>query len=134
MEEIWKDIEGYEGYYQISSLGRVKSLARPRYIKNYPQIFPERILKLHNTKHGYKQIRLSVHRDVKIFKVHRLVANAFIPNPENKPCVNHIDGKKDNNIIANLEWVTQSENSIHAIIHNLKKIPVRPTQKKTDGK
>jgi hypothetical protein len=102
MEEIWKDIEGYEGLYQISSLGRVKSL-KDRWGK-------ERIRKLKTGTNGYHFINLSKTGKVEVFMVHRLVAKAFIPNPDNKPEVNHKDGSKQNNCVTNLEWATRSEN------------------------
>lgn len=114
-EEIWKDIEGYEGYYQVSNYGNIKSLSRIIYSEkrsNYKT--KEKVLRQSNTTTGYKKVELVKEGIKKSYKVHRLVATAFIPNPENKPEVNHIDGNKINNYIENLEWVTSSENSIHA--------------------
>lgn len=104
--EVWKDISGYEGYYQVSDLGRVKSLSR----KNSKT---ERILKAYTTSKGY--LRLNFNKDGKSFKplVHRLVAEAFIPNPENKQQVNHINEVKTDNYIENLEWSTNIENKNH---------------------
>ncbi len=98
---IWKDIIGYEGLYQVSNTGLVKSLKGRR----------ERILKFSSPR-GYKCVKL--YKDGKVnYLVHRLVAKAFIPNPDNKPDVNHLDGVRSNNNAENLEWCTSSENSLH---------------------
>lgn len=114
-DEVWKDIEGYEGLYQVSTCGNIKSLAKPRKNGNgRSYIQKEKLLKQTFTSTGYKKVELYKDGKRKGFKVHRLVAIAFIPNPDNKPEVNHIDGNKINNNIDNLEWVTSSENSIHA--------------------
>lgn len=111
-KEIWKDIEGYEGLYQISSFGRVKSLKF-----NKEHIMTTQI----NKTSGYYYIGLRKPKAKKNFKsVHRLVAEAFIPNPDRKPEVNHIDGNKDNCRIENLEWLTRSENEHHAYNTGLK--------------
>ena len=115
MEEIWKDIKGYEGLYQISNFARVKSLPRKRKFGNRTRIIPETIMKVHAKPSGYKYIKLyDVPRHQITKHIHRLVAQAFIPNPENKEDVNHIDGNKANNVVTNLEWVTRSENLLHA--------------------
>jgi hypothetical protein len=115
MNEIWKDIKGYEGFYQISNLGRIKSLERYRkYRGNFKAIVRERILKLKVDKEGYSHVSLSKRGDVKFFKVARLVAQAFIINCNNYPQVNHIDGNKSNDLVSNLEWVTASQNCQHA--------------------
>lgn len=108
MKEIFKPIDEFNGRYLISNLGRVKSL-------NY--IYPGNIGYLKPIQHhgGYQVVHLS--KDGKIYNrmIHTLVAKAFIPNPENKPIVNHIDGNKANNHVSNLEWVTYKENTAHAI-------------------
>lgn len=111
MEEIWKDVEGYEGLYQVSNKGRVKS-----WIKCNAHPYVPRILKGRISNKGY----YTYHLGDKTLKVHRLVANAFVPNPENKPQVNHIDGNKKNNHATNLEWVTNTENAAHAFRTGLK--------------
>lgn len=104
--EIWKDIAGYEGLYQVSNFGRVKSL-------NYNGSRKDKIMVPYNV-HGYRRIRISREKQAVSVGVHRLVAQAFILNPENKPQVNHIDGDKSNNNVSNLEWVNSSENTRHA--------------------
>lgn len=105
MEE-WKDIKGYEGYYQISSNGRVKSLKYRGLNRKVPRIIKWRI-----TNKGYTQVILSVNNIQKRYSIHRLVALHFIPNPENKPCVNHKDENPLNNNVDNLEWCTYSYNT-----------------------
>lgn len=114
MEEIWKDIQGHEGYYQVSNKGRVMSLERKVKIRNgYRTVF-NKVRKPFKTKEGYFQICIYENNNYKPYLIHRLVAQAFIPNPDNKPHVNHIDGDKTNNNSWNLEWVTTSENNKHA--------------------
>ena len=103
--EIWRDIKGFERHYQISNYGRVKSFKNGEV----------KILKPHVDKDGYLQICLSVKGKHNICKVHRLVAETFIINPENKETVNHIDGCKMNNFVGNLEWSTRTENNQHAV-------------------
>ncbi len=111
MEEIWKDIPGYEGYYQVSNLGRVRSLKRLTPMPNGKlRKEHERIMRFSTTRCGYNIICLSK-GDKKYFSVHRLVAIAFIPNPENLRCVNHKDENKLNNRADNLEWCTSSYNN-----------------------
>jgi hypothetical protein len=112
-KEIWKDINGYEGYYQVSSLGNVRSLDRKRRVRNGKYVLCKG-KKLKNSKGThYYRVRLSIEGKSKGFNIHRLVAKAFIHNPHNKKEVNHIDGNKLNNNLENLEWVTKSENEKH---------------------
>ena len=106
--EVWKDVVGYEGLYQVSNLGRVKSIGHKNNHKD------EIILKQSSNYIGYKVVTLCKDKVQKEVRVHRLVAIAFIENPQNKPYVNHIDGIKDNNHVSNLEWTTQKENMHHA--------------------
>lgn len=101
--EIWKDIEGYEGLYQVSNFGNVKSL-------NYNRSGKEKILKPQKNKNKYLHISLCKNKNQKTFTIHRLVALAFIPNLHNYPCVNHIDENKENNHVDNLEWCTHEYN------------------------
>lgn len=121
MKEIWKDIKGYEGLYQISSFGNVKSLDRYIINKNGDkQYFPGKYL-TQGISDSYLKVTLSKNNKQRTFRVHILVAIAFIPNPENKPEVNHIDGNKKNNKVNNLEWNTRSENELHAYRNGLAK-------------
>lgn len=114
-EEIWKDVVGYEGLYQVSNLGRVKRLAF-----SYSRFhIKEKIRKRNITRCGYNRIVLMNNHDKSMRYVHRLVAEAFIPNPDNKRVVNHIDGDKLNNHVSNLEWATDSENAKHAVKNGL---------------
>jgi hypothetical protein len=122
--EIWVDIEGFESVYQISNLGRVKSLKRMTPNGVGFRFVRERIRATHFSKSlGYLEITLNsvaLNKKERLF-IHRLVAKAFIPNPEGKPEVNHIDGNKLNASASNLEWVTGSENLKHAHKTGLKK-------------
>lgn len=123
MEEVWKAIDGYEERYQISNLGRVRSLDQLIPYETYGvrklRKVPGRILKLHQNETGYMTIDLWKDTIKKRYKVHRLVAETFIPNPKMKKCVNHKDGDKGNNCVDNLEWVTHSENMHHAVDQGL---------------
>ena len=120
--EIWADIEGYEGLYQVSHLGRVKSLGRVvKRTDGTIQTFKERILKPRLDGSGYSMVMLYVEGKGKNIKIHRLVAKAFISNVNNKPQVNHINAIKTDNRISNLEWCTNSENQKHAYNNGLNK-------------
>lgn len=118
-KEIWKDIIGYEGLYQISSWGNVKSLERKVNRGKYFRIVKERVLKISLNSIGYCQIKLCKNGKQKVLRVHRLVAIHFIDNLDNKLEVNHIDGNKTNNYYKNLEWCTRSENTQHAYDNGL---------------
>jgi hypothetical protein len=119
VKEEWKDIEGYEGYYQVSNHGRIRSLDRYVQSKNKKTLKKGMIRKLQTSHKGYSTITLLKHGEYKTFQVHRLVAIAFIDNPNNKPQVNHIDCNKENNTPNNLEWATQDENMKHAVENNI---------------
>ena len=132
--EIWKDIAGYEGIYQVSSLGRVRSLDRTLLDKNNVEYKVKgKIRKISCTGRGYQDIQLSKEGESKMFLVHRLVAETFLDNPENLPIVNHIDGNKSNNNIGNLEWVSNSDNINHAISTGLRKTSDIETHIKKEG-
>jgi hypothetical protein len=113
MEEIWRSIKNYEGLYEISSFGRVKSLKRMVKNRHFETRVNEKILKPGFTGHYY-QVHLCKNGKCPLHEVARLVADAFISNPENKPQVNHISGFKLDNNFENLEWSTVSENCFHA--------------------
>lgn len=103
-KETFKDIEGYENRYQINQNGDIKTIECGKF----------KLLKPSIGKNGYRKVILSQRGFRYTFLVHRLLAKAFIPNPENKPCINHINGIRSDNRIENLEWCTMSENSIHS--------------------
>lgn len=128
MNEIWKDINGYEGLYQVSNTGKVKSLVGWNGRKYVPR---EKILSKTKTSTGYYKVELAKCKTKKSFKVHRLVAMAFIPNEESKPHINHKDGNPLNNNVDNLEWCTPKENIEHAIATGLRKtIQIDPIELK----
>lgn len=109
MEEVWKDIPGYEGYYQVSSLGRVKRLPRHKATdkrKTHNNIRNPRV-----ADNGYLRVNLSKDNVTKWYSIHRLVAITFIPNPNNLPIINHKDENKQNNRVENIEWCTYSYNN-----------------------
>lgn len=119
--EIWKDIEGYNGQYQVSNLGFV--FARKTYVKGFGGTYLKKphVLKDACNGKGYRYVTISVNRRRKNHYVHVLVAKSFLPNPDNKPEVNHINGNKMDNRAENLEWVTHSENLLHAVKTGLRK-------------
>lgn len=118
MTEIWRDIKGYEGLYQVSSIGRVKSLERKKQNHSKLQIVPEKIKQPHQQygkhKNEYLVVNLYKNNKGKNMFVHRLVAEAFLDNFVKGLEVNHIDGNKQNNVVGNLEMVTRSQNQKHA--------------------
>lgn len=101
--EVWRDIKGYENIYQVSNLGNVKSLS-------YNKTGKEQLLKQFKDKYGYLQVHLCKNKIHKKYLVHRLVALAFLPNPNNFPCINHKDENPSNNKVDNIEWCTYSYN------------------------
>ena len=111
--EIWKDVLGYKGLYQVSNYGNIKSLSFGP--KNICLSNTEQLLKTSKSSTGYVHVQLYKDGKSKTVNVHRLVANAFVKNPFNKPEVNHIDANRSNNHADNLEWVTHSENLKHAV-------------------
>lgn len=116
MEEIWKDIKGYEGLYQISNLGNVKALEKQCWNGGAWWTMKEKLLKPTKTNYGYFMISLykGGKRCRKKFLVHRLVADEFIPNIDSKPYINHLNHIRTDNRLENLEWITQRENCSHA--------------------
>ena len=124
-DEIWKKVEGYEDRYEVSTKGRLRSLQGKYKGHNSMRTLKSRIIKCHADPCGY--IGANLHRDgvVKVVGLARLVAKAFIPNPDNKPEINHKNHIRDDNRVENLEWVTRLENMRHSRRH--KKIDPRDT-------
>jgi len=108
MQEEWRPIKGYEGLYEVSNTGRIKSHLELCRVKN-------KLLKGFKMEKGYIRVSLSKNKIFKTYSIHRLVAIVFIPNIENKPDINHIDNNPSNNNINNLEWVTNEENKRHSV-------------------
>lgn len=124
MNEIWKSVVGYEGNYEVSNFGNVKSVDRyVTGINNGSYFFKAKRLKPAKSRDGYMQVGLSLNSKSCSYTVHSLVAKSFIPNPENKATVNHKDGNKLNNNVSNLEWATKSEQTIHALNNGLRVMP-----------
>lgn len=108
MQEIWKYIKGFEGMYQVSNLGRVRSVDR---FDSMGRLHKSDIKAIRDNGHGYKVVQMYKDNKPKIGYIHRLVATAFIENPDNKPEVHHIDSDRGNNKLENLQWVTSKENN-----------------------
>lgn len=122
MNEIWKPVKGYEGLYEVSNLGRVKSLGHyVSYVRGDSAISYKtkpKIMKPQSRQHGYLGVQLHGKgghktRNFKTFSIHRLVAEAFIENPDNLPEVNHKDEDKTNNCVDNLEWISHRDNTVY---------------------
>lgn len=111
MKEVWKPVKGFEDYYSVSNLGRVKS--EPRYVNSAygPRLKPGKIMRPYNNGNGYLATHFYVDKKRTVRYIHRLVAEAFIDNPLGKPEVNHLDYDRMNNVATNLEWSTDLENT-----------------------
>lgn len=116
MEQVeeWRDVVGFEGLYQVSSSGRVKSLSKPTYNGKGWYLSKEKILKPNILAKGYLQVDLKKNFQRNLLQVHRIVAMTFIPNPNGYPQINHINGNKQDNRVENLEWCNNSHNQLHA--------------------
>ena len=112
---IWKPVKNYEGLYEVSDLGLVKSLDRVHDLGNRKCLYRGKLMQARDNGMGYLRIKLSKNNKARRVMLHRVIAEAFIPNPFNYKTVNHKDGNKKNNTISNLEWCTQKQNVKHAI-------------------
>ena len=125
-QEIWKDIKDWEGLYQISNQGRVRQL--DRYVNHCKgkRFVKGRILNPYVSKRGYYVVDLQYNQKKKKYTIHRLLMEHFVPNPENKPCVDHINGIRTDNRLCNLRWVTQKENCNNPLaIENYKRMQTK---------
>lgn len=131
--EIWKPIKGFEGFYEVSSSGRVRSIDRIVYFKNNKgcRHYKGKVLsqKYHN---GYAMVNLNKNKNLSVLYVHRIVAETFIPNPNNFKVVNHVSGIKTDNSVENLEWCTSAHNNLHARKNNLTNDNMEGFQKNND--
>lgn len=122
-EEVWRDVPGFDGKYQVSNFGRVKRLSYRSYFESNNQVgsftchkdYKEKIWEVFDCRHEYPYIVLRKDGSLRKYSIHRLVASAFIENPDNLPEVNHIDGNTKNCRSDNLEWATRKSNAIHAV-------------------
>lgn len=131
MQTIWKEVKGYEGLYEINEFGQIRKTIKP--VKGLDKIYSGGGLIGGGVSWDYHRVKLWNHRRVNTnHSVHVLVAEAFVPNPDNKPVVNHKDGNKLNNHYTNLEWVTRSENVQHAVDTGL--LPVKKGEKHGNAK
>jgi hypothetical protein len=133
-KNYWKPVCDYEGYYEISILGQVRGIERMVVTEKGLRTIKGKSIKTRINKDGYAEIRLSIEGKTKTTFLHIILAKAFIPNPDNKPEINHINGIKTDNRIENLEWVTHSENMIHAYKMGLIKSPCKHVKDHCSGK
>ena len=131
--EKWKDVPSYEGVYEVSNKGRVRTKEgkTTHSVLHGTRVWKSRVLKEKNPTGRDVRVDLWKNKKARTFLVHRLVAKAFIPNTENKPCINHKDGNPRNNNVENLEWATYKENQNHAFDNNLAKTNIRTVLKNT---
>lgn len=117
----WRDVVGYEGYLEVSDTGLIRSVEREvRHRHNSTMRIKSREIKGHPDPKGYLKVRTSIDKEKTSIKIHRAVAEAFIPNPDNKPQVDHIDGNKANNNVSNLRWATNRENFDYSVANGLR--------------
>lgn len=132
--EVWRPVVGWEGLYEVSSHGRVRSLDRVQVGRGHtkPRLFKGRVLKQFLDQTGYMTLGFMIHRKHKFVHVHRLVAEAFIPNPDNLPQINHKDEDKTNNNVENLEWCTNQYNMVYGTrIERMRKSKLKPIEQLT---